>query len=35
VTWSPEHGFGLDAAQDEHAGADDTDGDAPVSGGAR
>jgi spermidine/putrescine transport system ATP-binding protein len=35
VTWMPEHGFGLDAAQDGHAGAEDTDGDAPGAGGAR
>jgi spermidine/putrescine transport system ATP-binding protein len=34
VTWSPEHGFGLDAAQDERAGAEDADGDAPGPGGA-
>jgi spermidine/putrescine transport system ATP-binding protein len=34
VTWSPGHGFGLDAAQDEHAGAEDADPDAPASGGA-
>jgi spermidine/putrescine transport system ATP-binding protein len=33
VTWSAEHGFGLDAAQDEHAGSDDADGDAPATGG--
>lgn len=35
VTWMPEHGFGLDAAQDEHAGAEDADGDGPGTGGAR
>jgi spermidine/putrescine transport system ATP-binding protein len=33
VTWSPAHGFGLDAAQDERAGAEDADGDAPDTGG--
>jgi len=30
VTWVPEHGFALDAAMDERAGAEDTDGDGAV-----
>jgi spermidine/putrescine transport system ATP-binding protein len=34
VTWLPDHGFGLDATQDEHAGADSIDPDAPTPGGA-
>jgi spermidine/putrescine transport system ATP-binding protein len=34
VTWQPDHGFGLDAAQDGHAGAEDIDPDAPAPGGA-
>jgi spermidine/putrescine transport system ATP-binding protein len=34
VTWLPDHGFGLDAAQDEHAGAEAIDPDAPAPGGA-
>ena len=34
VTWLPDHGFGLDATQDEHAGAEDIDPDAPAPGGA-
>ena len=34
VTWIPDHGFGLDAAQDGHAGAEEIDPDAPAPGGA-
>jgi spermidine/putrescine transport system ATP-binding protein len=34
VTWQPDHGFGLDATQDEHAGAQEIDPDAPTPGGA-
>ena len=34
VTWSADHGFGLDAAQDEHAGAEEIDPEAPAPGGA-
>jgi spermidine/putrescine transport system ATP-binding protein len=34
VTWLPDHGFGLDATQDEHAGAEDIDPDAPAPAGA-
>ena len=34
VTWLPDHGFGLDAAQDGHAGAEEIDPDAPAPGGA-
>jgi spermidine/putrescine transport system ATP-binding protein len=34
VSWLPDHGFGLDAAQDEHAGAEEIDPDAPAVGGA-
>jgi spermidine/putrescine transport system ATP-binding protein len=34
VTWLPDHGFGLDAAQDGHAGAEAIDPDAPAPGGA-
>jgi spermidine/putrescine transport system ATP-binding protein len=34
VTWLPDHGFGLDATQDEHAGAEDIDPDVPAAGGA-
>jgi spermidine/putrescine transport system ATP-binding protein len=34
VTWLPDHGFGLDATQDEHAGAEAIDPDAPAPGGA-
>ena len=34
VSWLPGHGFGLDHAQDEHAGADEVDPDAPAAGGA-
>jgi spermidine/putrescine transport system ATP-binding protein len=34
VTWVPDHGFGLDATQDEHAGSEEIDPDAPVAGGA-
>ena len=34
VTWLPHHGFGLDATQDAHAGAEEVDSDAPVPGGA-
>jgi spermidine/putrescine transport system ATP-binding protein len=34
VTWLPDHGFGLDATQDEHAGAEAIDRDAPAPGGA-
>jgi spermidine/putrescine transport system ATP-binding protein len=33
VTWVPDHGFGLDAAQDEHAGAEAIDPDAPAAAG--
>jgi hypothetical protein len=29
----PDHGFGLDAAQDEHAGAEAIDPDAPAAAG--
>jgi spermidine/putrescine transport system ATP-binding protein len=34
VAWSPQHGFGLDAAMDERAGAEDADPDAQAPGGA-
>ena len=34
VTWLPDHGFGLDATQDEHAGAEAIDPDAPAPAGA-
>ena len=34
VTWVPRHGFGLDAAQDEHAGAEEVDPEAPGAGRA-
>jgi spermidine/putrescine transport system ATP-binding protein len=34
VTWQPDHGFGLDATQDEHAGAQEIDPDAPTPGKA-
>lgn len=34
VTWLPDHGFGLDAAQDGHAGAEAIDPDAPAPGRA-
>ena len=34
VTWLPDHGFGLDAAQDLHAGTEEIDPDAPAPGGA-
>jgi spermidine/putrescine transport system ATP-binding protein len=34
VTWLPNHGFGLDATQDEHAGAEAIDPDAPTPGAA-
>jgi spermidine/putrescine transport system ATP-binding protein len=34
VSWLPDHGFGLDATQDEHAGAEAIDPDAPTPGGA-
>ncbi len=34
VTWLPDHGFGLDAAQDGSAGAEEIDPDAPAPGGA-
>jgi spermidine/putrescine transport system ATP-binding protein len=33
VTWLPDHGFALDATQDEHAGAEEIDPDAPAPGG--
>jgi spermidine/putrescine transport system ATP-binding protein len=33
VTWLPDHGFGLDHTQDEHAGAEEIDADAPAPGG--
>jgi spermidine/putrescine transport system ATP-binding protein len=34
VSWLPGHGFGLDATQDEHAGAQEIDPHAPAPGGA-
>jgi spermidine/putrescine transport system ATP-binding protein len=34
VTWVPRYGFGLDAAQDGHAGAEEGDPDAPSARGA-
>lgn len=34
VTWLPDHGFGLDAAQAGDAGAEAIDPDAPAPGGA-
>ena len=34
VSWLPDHGFGLDATQDEHAGAQEIDPDGPAPSGA-